>query len=869
MNPEFHATDGKIEDEARAWVRRLSSGRATKADARRLEQWCARSPSHQTAFERARQEWQAIGPLAQTYRSLYRESAPVAVKSPGRRWFMGAGLTAMGALTVVAAVRPPLGLWPSWSELGADYRTGTGEQRQVALSEHIDLTLNTQTSLAVESHGAAQAQAAATGRLPNGMLASTNPAARQQQAAREQLNRSVANLGSAAAAIAAQQAVQAAARAGAQNDSSVPDGLAEGGLKIDTSRPFNEAWLNAKAPVQTQADGRCNVAIQQTADKAILNWETFNVGRNTTVNFDQATYDAGGHRTAQTGWAVLNRVNDPAARPSQIQGQIKDDGTVMIANANGVVFSGTSQVNVRNLVAAAANISDPQFKDRGLYNGESATFTEAGGKVTVQAGAVIETASPANSTTGGGYVLLAGKEVHNAGTLTAAKGQVALAAGDSFVIKKGQGTEGNQASTTRGNQVTANSAAGSDAGKVLNSGLIQAATGDITLSGNQVEQNGVALASTSVDVRGTVHLAASGANGSVTLGAGGATAILLEDTAATALDSQRDSLLDPANLAAPGAPLAGQAGKVAKTYEAELVDWLAGRYGFSGDAEQALAFYAALPDEQRRVFARDVYFAELKAGGREYNEAGGVREGSYLRGRAAIAALFPEKDVAGNPITYKGDITMYGAAGVHTDFGGSIQMLTPGGAQIFGVEGEAPPGSAGVITQGMGDIQLYSLGSILLGQSRIMTTFGGDILAWSAQGDINAGRGSKTTVVHGSLYAATAGVRQLGQRRPVADGAQQRRGHRHAEPDSGSAAGRYRPAGAAGNHRCRRGGHPCLGQHQHRGAACGERRQHPGAGRRHRHSGAGFRRYRGAGLGQFGGHVGRGRGAGVAAARPG
>ncbi|MGP1615396.1 MAG: hypothetical protein ACTS5Y_10130, partial [Pollutimonas bauzanensis] len=126
--------------------------------------------------------------------------------------------------------------------------------------------------------GAAQAQAAATGRLPNGMLAGANPAARQQQAAREQLNRSVANLGSAAAAIAAQQAVQAAARAGAQNEPSVPDGLGEGGLKIDTSRPFNEAWLNAKAPVQTQADGRSNVAIQQTADKAILNWETFNVG---------------------------------------------------------------------------------------------------------------------------------------------------------------------------------------------------------------------------------------------------------------------------------------------------------------------------------------------------------------------------------------------------------------------------------------------------------------------------------------------------------------------------------------------------------------------------------------------------------------
>jgi post-segregation antitoxin (ccd killing protein) len=43
---------------------------------------------------------------------------------------------------------------------------------------------------------------------------------------------------------------------------------------------------------------------------------------------------------------------------------------------------------------------------------------------------------------------------------------------------------------------------------------------------------------------------------------------------------------------------------------------------------------------------------------------------------------------------------------------------------------------------------MYSQGSILLGLSRIMTTFGGDILAWSAEGDINAGRGSKTTLVY-------------------------------------------------------------------------------------------------------------------------
>jgi hypothetical protein len=104
--------------------------------------------------------------------------------------------------------------------------------------------------------------------------------------------------------------------------------------------------------------------------------------------------------------------------------------------------------------------------------------------------------------------------------------------------------------------------------------------------------------------------------------------------------------------------------------------------------------------------------------------------------------------VAGNPILYQGDITMYGGAGVHTNFGGNIQMLTPGGQQVFGIEGEAPPSTAGVITQGAGDIQLFANGSVLLGQSRIMTTFGGDILAWSDEGDINAGRGAKTTVLY-------------------------------------------------------------------------------------------------------------------------
>ena len=258
--------------------------------------------------------------------------------------------------------------------------------------------------------GAAQANTAVTGRLPNRQPALGLPdGARQSQAAREQLQRSVGNLGRTAASIAAQQAAQRAARdAAPATGGAAPDGLAEGGLKVDAN-PLTAGWRNARAPVQTAANGRVNVAIEQTGEKAILNWETFNVGRNTTVQFRQ-----------DPNWAVLNRVNDPKARPSQIQGQIKADGTVMIVNRNGVVFDGGAQVNVRNLVAAATRLSDEQFQNNGLYSADGKTpgFTDALGKIELRPGAVIETSRPSTVTQSGGYVLLLGREVDNAGTIT-------------------------------------------------------------------------------------------------------------------------------------------------------------------------------------------------------------------------------------------------------------------------------------------------------------------------------------------------------------------------------------------------------------------------------------------------------------------
>ncbi|WYX21985.1 filamentous hemagglutinin N-terminal domain-containing protein [Achromobacter xylosoxidans] len=310
----------------------------------------------------------------------------------------------------------------------------------------------------------------------------------------------------------------------------MPDGLTQGGLWI--AEGAQAKWEGANKPRTGTEGGRQLVTIEQTQSRAILNWDTFNVGRNTTLRFQQKADDA-----------VLNRVVGASARPSQIQGAIQADGTVLVVNQNGVIFSGTSQVNARNLVVAAATMSDAQFRERGIYadaDGKIATFQDALGKIEVQPGARLATAAPGSATRGGGYVLLAGKEVLNAGEISTPQGQALLAAGDNFIIRRGQGSDSNIASTTRGNEVQV-----AGAGLARNTGLIQAPQGDVTLTAQRVEQAGVVVSTTSVDARGTIHLDARG-NGAAVSCDSAVSAILVDAGLATALDGQRGSLLQPA-----------------------------------------------------------------------------------------------------------------------------------------------------------------------------------------------------------------------------------------------------------------------------------------------------------------------------------
>jgi transmembrane sensor len=147
-----------LEDEAYGWVMRFASGAASRDDIEALKRWSALSPAHAAAFDQASRTWQVLGPVGRELAE--HDSAPVRgyamrpVRAQlGRRAFLGGALAASAAGVALMGARPPLDLWPSWSELAADYRTNAGEQRQITLADHVSIDMNTRTSIAVGATG--------------------------------------------------------------------------------------------------------------------------------------------------------------------------------------------------------------------------------------------------------------------------------------------------------------------------------------------------------------------------------------------------------------------------------------------------------------------------------------------------------------------------------------------------------------------------------------------------------------------------------------------------------------------------------------------------------------------------------------------
>lgn len=349
------------------------------------------------------------------------------------------------------------------------------------------------------------------------------------------------------------------ARAAASGGDAVPDGLkglviargvtsealAAGALRAARDSTGRVTWQGAALPTETVTGGNSLVTIVQNESRAILSWDRFDVGRNTTLQFDQGK---------NKDWVALNRVVDPTASPSKILGSVKADGTVIVLNRNGVLFGNGAQVNVNSLLASSLEIGNLvktgsltssngttengfvglslaerniNFLQNGLLqpsvgqgdlviapslvsaevsgfyttaNLSSSFGSTAYGDVTVERGATIAAGT-------GGFVILTAPKVLNDGSLTATEGQVSLQAGRVISATASTGAADAIDPLIRGLILRTSFGAATDI--VTNSGLIETPRGYASLGSGltgSVVNAGLIAATTSVSRNGSISL---------------------------------------------------------------------------------------------------------------------------------------------------------------------------------------------------------------------------------------------------------------------------------------------------------------------------------------------------------------------------
>jgi filamentous hemagglutinin family protein len=148
--------------------------------------------------------------------------------------------------------------------------------------------------------------------------------------------------------------------------------------------------------------------INQASQHLSLNWQSFDIAPNETVNFVQPGRDA----------IAVNRILGNSA--SEIYGHLNANGQVWLINPNGVLFGQGAQVNVGGLVASTLDTSDSSLSSN------TRSFSGNGKGSIVNKGSI----RAAN----GGYVALLGNTVSNQGTISAQLGTVAMGGGSAITL---------------------------------------------------------------------------------------------------------------------------------------------------------------------------------------------------------------------------------------------------------------------------------------------------------------------------------------------------------------------------------------------------------------------------------------------------
>ena len=144
--------------------------------------------------------------------------------------------------------------------------------------------------------------------------------------------------------------------------------------------------------------------VNQATQRAIVNWQSFDIGAQATVNFIQPNSSA----------VALNRVLGNSG--SQIFGHLNANGNVFLLNPQGTYFAPGSQVNVGGLLSSTLHMGDADF-----MNGNYQLSNPGIG--------LIEAMGNINAVNG---VALVGSDVTNNGSIYATS--VTLASGNMVVV---------------------------------------------------------------------------------------------------------------------------------------------------------------------------------------------------------------------------------------------------------------------------------------------------------------------------------------------------------------------------------------------------------------------------------------------------
>lgn len=188
---------------------------------------------------------------------------------------------------------------------------------------------------------------------------------------------------------------------------------------IDGTLNFNKNGTGAAGPYDTGSglNKKNNLDINQTSNRAVINWNTFNIGKKGVVNFNQ---DSASNVT-------VNKVSSSGGI-AQIYGQLNSNGKIMILDQNGVFFDAGSTINVGGIIASTGSLDSTNEALFLAGQRFSLTGTDLGGDTkTVENYGTINVADS-------GLLAFVAPNVKNGGTINAKLGKVTLGAGETATL---------------------------------------------------------------------------------------------------------------------------------------------------------------------------------------------------------------------------------------------------------------------------------------------------------------------------------------------------------------------------------------------------------------------------------------------------